>query len=252
MFVLSNRFIPLKGLNITSGLICLIFSLGFSLVVLVITPNVNAAQSPTPERAIINHLIVLGHTKYQDAVKSAQRLNQAIHQFLANPTASTHNQAKLAYRSSRVAYQQTEAFRFAHPEVDDLEGRVNAWPLDEGFVDYVTPQYKGSHTFATANLIAADSLKIGAKTLNLKHFDVRTLRELHEFAGHESNVATGYHAIEFLLWGQDLSGERYGAGMRSHTDYLLQSCTGGHCERRRNYLLAVTKLLVADLTEMQT
>ena len=30
----------------------------------------------------------------------------------------------------------------------------------------------------------------------------------------ETNVATGYHAIEFLLWGQDLNGTGPGAGNR--------------------------------------
>ena len=31
--------------------------------------------------------------------------------------------------------------------------------------------------------------------------------KLHEIGGNEANVATGYHAIEFLLWGQDLTAQ---------------------------------------------
>lgn len=38
--------------------------------------------------------------------------------------------------------------------------------------------------------------------------------ELHMLDGVQANVATGYHAIEFLLWGQDLNGTNPGAGNR--------------------------------------
>jgi putative iron-regulated protein len=45
-------------------------------------------------------------------------------------------------------------------------------------------------------------------------------------------VATGYHAIEFLLWGQDLNGTGPGAGNRPWTDYSRTECSNGHCDRR--------------------
>ena len=64
-------------------------------------------------------------------------------------------------------------------------------------------------------------------------------------------MATGYHAIEFLLWGQDLNGTGPGAGNRPASDYLEgEGATGGHNDRRRAYLKAVTQLLVNDLDEM--
>jgi putative iron-regulated protein len=53
---------------------------------------------------------------------------------------------------------------------------------------------------------------------------------LHEADGVEANVATGYHAIEFLLWGQDLNGHGVGAGNRPWTDYAAQDiCTNDNC-----------------------
>jgi putative iron-regulated protein len=73
---------------------------------------------------------------------------------------------------------------------------------------------------------------------------------LHEIDAIESNVAIGYHAIEFLLWGQDLNGNNSGSGNRPVTDFDLESCTNDNCDRRRDYLLAVTNLLVDDLHEM--
>ncbi|HSC83635.1 MAG TPA: imelysin family protein, partial [Pseudomonas sp.] len=73
----------------------------------------------------------------------------------------------------------------------------------------------------------------------------------NELGGSEANVATGYHAIEFLLWGQDLNGTNPGAGARPASDYLVgDGATGGHNERRRAYLKAATDLLVADLDSM--
>jgi putative iron-regulated protein len=77
------------------------------------------------------------------------------------------------------------------------------------------------------------------------------LASLNELGGSEANVATGYHAIEFLLWGQDLNGTGPGAGNRPASDYLEgKGATGGHNDRRRAYLKAVTQLLVSDLEEM--
>src|SRR5690606_39021314 len=63
-------------------------------------------------------------------------------------------------------------------------------------------------------------------------------------------VATGYHAIEFLLWGQDLNGTGPGAGERPATDFDVQRCSGGNCQRRIDYLKAATALLIADLEQI--
>ena len=73
---------------------------------------------------------------------------------------------------------------------------------------------------------------------------------LHEAEEVESNVATGYHAIEFLLWGQDLNGNGPGAGNRPATDFDVKNCTGGNCDRRAQYLKSASTLLIADLEEM--
>lgn len=210
----------------------------------------HASVQLSEERKILGYVVTQGKLQYGDALISAKALKRAIYEFLANPSSKTHQKAKSTYQQARVAYQQTEAFRFAHPEVDELEGRVNAWPLDEGFIDYVAKSYAAEGGFAKAYLMAQNFLKLGTNTLSLTTFDTATLRALHEFAGSESNVATGYHAIEFLLWGQDLSGAAHGAGNRSFTDYMVSSCTVGHCQRRKDYLLAVTNLLVEDVAEM--
>ena len=206
--------------------------------------------------AVLSTYINIAEASYGDAYISAQTLEQEINNFLASPTEENLAKAKQAWVNARVPYQQTEAYRFGNSVVDDWEGKVNAWPLDEGLIDYVSPTY-GSDTdenpFYTANIIANPTLTIGGKTLDASQITPEFLSTtLHEVDEVESNVATGYHAIEFLLWGQDLNGTNPGAGKRPASDYSLENCTGGHCDRRRAYLQSAAALLVQDLKDMHT
>ena len=63
-------------------------------------------------------------------------------------------------------------------------------------------------------------------------------------------MATGYHAIEFLLWGQDLNGTGPGAGKRPASDFDKSRCTGGNCQRRAQYLTVAADLLIEELAWM--
>ena len=197
----------------------------------------------------------IAHAAYEDSLISARTLRQAIGAFLDAPSAATLEQARDAWIAARVPYQQTEVYRFGNPIVDEWEGKVNAWPLDEGLIDYVDAAAYGAeseeNTFYAANVIANPALTVAGRTIDAGTIDADLLRSLHEVDEVEANVATGYHAIEFLLWGQDLNGTGPGAGDRPATDFMPGAdCTGGHCERRRAYLTAATDLLIADLEEI--
>ena len=190
---------------------------------------------------------------YEDSLATATTLDEAIDALIAAPSAETLAVARAAWRAARVPYQQTEAFRFGNPIVDDWEGRVNAWPLDEGLIDYVDAAYGSEsdvNAFYTVNIIANDTVSVGGETIAAPEITPQVIRSLHEVGGVEANVATGYHAIEFLLWGQDLNGTGAGAGDRPHTDFDPANCTGGHCDRRIQYLTAASDLLQSDLEEM--
>ena len=212
-----------------------------------------AVADVTPE-AVIAHYVDIAEAKYGDALATAKALDNAIEGFLANPTDETLQTAKAAWIAARVPYQQTEVYRFGNAIVDDWEGRVNAWPLDEGLIDYVDTSYgseSDENSLFTANVVANPSIKINGKTIDAGEITPQLISEtLQEAGGIEANVASGYHAIEFLLWGQDLNGNGPGAGSRPATDYSLENCTNGNCERRRDYLGAASDLLVADLEEM--
>jgi putative iron-regulated protein len=213
-----------------------------------------AAAEPVDPSAALATYADIAQAGYQDALTTAKALQGTVDAFLAAPSAATQQAAKDAWKAARVPYQQTEAYRFGNPIVDDWEGRVNSWPLDEGLIDYVAPSYgteSPENPYYIANVIANPKLTVGGKTLDESTIDADLLRSLQEIDDVEANVATGYHAIEFRLWGQDLHGTGPGAGERSWTDYAQgDQCTNGHCDRRAAYLKSATDLLVADLEEM--
>ncbi|MQX37817.1 imelysin family protein [Roseospira navarrensis] len=206
-------------------------------------------------RPVLTTYADIAHAGYADSLAAARTLDGAIDALVADPSDETLAAARAAWVAARVPYQQTEVFRFGNPIVDAWEGRVNAWPLDEGLIDYVSDGTGGTgggdNAAATANVIANPSLTLGGETVDAGTIDTALLMEtLHEAGGIEANVATGYHAIEFLLWGQDLNGTGPGAGTRPATDFDPANCTSGHCDRRVAYLTTASDLLIEDLTEM--
>ena len=207
--------------------------------------------------AVLETYADIALAKYEDSLTSAQGLLDAVEALIDTPSAEALDAARKAWLAARVPYQQTEVYRFGNAIVDDWEGKVNAWPLDEGLIDYVDASYGGAtdeNEYAVLNVIANPSFTLSGETIDASEITPDLLEEaLHEADGVESNVATGYHAIEFLLWGQDLNGHGSGAGNRPWTDYAQgDACTGGNCDRRGDYLKAATELLVSDLEWMVT
>lgn len=204
---------------------------------------------------VVTTYIDIAHATYEDSLIKAKELQEAVDALLANANEDTLNAARDAWIAARVPYMQTEAYRFGNAIVDDWEGKVNAWPLDEGLIDYVDASYGGAtdeNEYAALNVIASPQFTLSGEEVDATEITPELLSEtLQEADGVEANVATGYHAIEFLLWGQDLNGTGPGAGQRPWTDYAQgDACTGGNCDRRGAYLKAATDLLVSDLEWM--
>lgn len=214
-----------------------------------VAPAAVYAQAPADADVLANYADI-ALAGYEDSLTTAKALDAAVDALIANPSEETLAAARAAWKAARIPYQQTEAFRFGNPIVDEWEGRVNAWPLDEGLIDYVDAGYgteSDSNALYVANVIANPKITIDGTEVDATDITPELLQnELQEAAGVESNVATGYHAIEFLLWGQDLNGTGPGAGSRPFTDYS----TADHADRRAAYLKAASTLLVSDLEEM--
>lgn len=214
-----------------------------------------AYQAQAVETAdVVKTYADIAEAAYGDSLTAAQDLQSKVNALIAAPSPETLESARLAWRTARTPYMQTEAFRFGNPIVDDWEGKVNAWPLDEGLIDYVAPGYFGSgeNAQATLNVIATPKFSLSGKDVDATTISPALLTDvLQEADENEANVATGYHAVEFLLWGQDLTSDAPGAGNRPYTDYSQgNDCTNGNCDRRAAYLTAATELLVSDLEWM--
>ncbi|MDT7517453.1 imelysin family protein [Rhodoferax sp. TBRC 17660] len=178
--------------------------------------------------SVVRNYAELVSANYQDVLASALSLQKAIKALTAAPSAQSLDDAKKAWLAARAFYGQTEAFRFYSGPIDDdkgPEGRLNAWPLDESYIDSVAGKPKAG---------IVNNRKI---TINKA-----TLAKLNERGG-EENIAAGWHAIEFLLWGQDQSDT--GPGNRSFEDFVDGKTA--NADRRRTYLNVVTELLIDDL-----
>ena len=186
-----------------------------------LTLNINTSVAAT-DKSVTEHYATIAHAVFEDALITAKGLKKTIDTFAQKPNKQTLAAAKTAWKAARVPYQQSEVFRFGNTNVDDWEGQLNAWPLDEGLIDYVDASYEHElgNVGATANIIANTSIEVGGKTIDLSKITPELLANLNELAGSEANVAKGYHAIEFLLWGQDLNGTGSGAGKRPYTDLM--------------------------------
>ena len=213
-----------------------------------------SAFAATSERDVLSNYADLAHAVYEDSLVAARDLQGSVSQFIANPTEENLAAARSSWRAARVPYQQSEVYRFGNAVVDDWEGKVNAWPLDEGLIDYVAASYGADseeNPGYRANVIASPSFTFSGETVDAGTITKALLADtLHELGGVEANVATGYHAVEFLLWGQDLNGTGPGAGARPASDFDPANCSWGNCDRRAAYLRAATGLLIDDLAWM--
>src|SRR4051812_16071983 len=129
-----------------------------------------AVAAEPPADAILKTYADIAFAAYSDSLNGAENLDTAIDALLDNPTDATLKAARDAYVTARIPYQQTEAFRFGNPIVDDWEVRVNSWPLDEGLIDYVDTSTYGTESdenpLFTANVVASPKLKIDGKDVD--------------------------------------------------------------------------------------
>lgn len=225
----------------------------------------------------------IAYAAYSDSVSTLQTLKLTISALKANPTTQTLNDAKKAWLVSREPYGQTEVYRFRLSPIDSTdyksedgpEGHINAWPLGEALIDYTQ----------TGSDFGDDQLGVSEHKTAVNHGKPITVANLDDNiiankmikidqnllgktvgAEDERDVLTGYHAIEFMLWGQDLNnnasantqGSRQGAvkawgasniamgGQRPVSDFVSKA-TGDKAERRLQYLEVVVDKLITDL-----
>lgn len=231
--------------------------------------NQTAKTEISSTQSVLNSYANIALANYTDTLNDAKALKNAIDNFASSPTQATFNEAKKAWLISRESYGQTEIFRLANGPIDaeegwvadaygSLEGQLNAWPLDENMIDY-TIDANGKKT--SGNIIdTAGVFNPGgedAQAVDVQKITVEALTALNENGG-DANVSTGYHAIEFLLWGQDQDYSNFmkdsvtngalTAGQRSLSDFTDDR----NAERRIAYLQAAADKIVSDLKTVKS
>lgn len=208
------------------------------LLLLIIAFGACKKEEPSIEeqrQEILENYATIVLANYEDSYDRAKILKDNIDAFVANPTAQGLQDTKTSWLSARIPYGQSEAYRFYGGPIDDAdgpEGLINAWPMDENFIDYV----QGNPNAGLIN-----------DPVQFPDITKQVLIDLNESIS-EASIFTGYHAIEFLLWGQDLS--TTDSGTRPFTDYVVGG-TAANQARRGQYLKVVADLLLDNLASVR-
>jgi putative iron-regulated protein len=191
-----------------------------------------------PRRPVVEAYADIVLATYQDVASALRTLDEAVDRLLAEPSEATLAAARQSWRAVRVPYSYSEAFRFYSGPIDGTdgpEGQINGWPLDENHIDAVREGYN-----------AAPGLNIIGNPQTFPQITPEVVAAQNE-AGGEKNIASGFHAVEFLLWGQDSNTPPQTAGQRAHTDFVSNGDAGSVNARRGQYLKAATQLLIRDI-----
>ena len=207
--------------------------------------NDDATDDGKAQAAVVQNYAELVSANYADALAGAKDLDKAVKAFTAKPSEASFEATKKAWLICRDPYSLSEAYRFYQGPIDNddgdddiedgPEGLLNSWPLDESYIDYV---------------VGANDAIVSGGIINLVDdfptIDAEVLSDANGAAS-DTSVSTGYHAVEFLLWGQDLSSD--GPGARPYTDYVTgDDATAENADRRAEYLEVVSDLIVTNLT----
>lgn len=180
---------------------------------------------------------------YSDSVVDAQAFRADVDAFLADPNEDTLTTARSSWLASREHYMLTEGARFYDGPIDvdppNHEAMLNSWPLDEAFIDYAVSKADG---------VVQEDVGIVNRPDLLAEISADGLARLNGSDDEPENVSVGYHAVEFLLWGQAL--KEVGPGERPATDYVI----GGpskNPERRADYLKVAVEGIISELTAVR-
>ena len=209
-------------------------------LVLSLAAGCTRSEPKDPRQPVLETYANIVLATYEDNLAAARELDAAIDALLANPSEQTLNAARERWRAARIPYAYTEAFRFYGGPIDNETGpepQLNGWPLDENHIDAV----------ALDKYNAGPGLDIIGDATRFPDITPELISAQNESGG-EKNIASGYHAIEFLLWGQDTNTPPDSAGQRPHTDFVPGSNAASDVNTRRGkYLKAASTLMLSDL-----
>jgi putative iron-regulated protein len=208
---------------------------------------------------------IVAYTSLSDANQAAQTFDSKLASFMYHPNPMSQAEVQQAWRLAYDSFLSSLIFSYLpiqdppdwySQEIDykRLLMQLDSWPIEGGYIDYIK-EYPFSGI-------------VNDLTLDI---DEETIRSQHGFTD-PTNASLGYHALEFMLWGN--------TGQRSTHDFFPQENTapvpssdGGHTSdltnfdtmrqaeardlkpqnhnRRRQYTRLLSELLQKDLHRIQ-
>ena len=173
---------------------------------------------------------------YSDVYDQTLVLQGEVENFLEFPTEQNYQFCKDAWLIASELYGTSVVFPYTIGGADEeLLSRVDGWPIIPSYIDYADGD---------------DSLGIINQETSYPNIDAATLEAAHNNS--EGKLALGFHAIEFLLWGEDRSDTATDkTGNRVYRDYLSEDGKHENQDRRGDYLLVAAQRLTADMETMK-
>lgn len=205
-----------------------------ALVALGVNSSAGCKQEEDPyaksvERAMANYADMAWESHF-DAGADADALAQSVVDFTANPDAQSFNFIQVQWGVARESWGFMEGFNIPDGPLQESHRYINASNLDRSYIDFV------SNDLSAGLVNDVDGYPSLTKML---------LVDLHQIEGNDK-VTTGFHAIEFLLWGEDYDAES--DGKRDWRNFLDNGeGTAQNQDRRLAYLTFATELLVEDI-----
>lgn len=127
---------------------------------------------------------------YNDMYAKATALSDAVTALVSSSTDENLAKAQDAWKAMRVTWEQSEAWLFGPVEADDIDPRIDTWPVDFNALD---AQLASSNEFTESYI---DNLPEDLK---------------------------GFHPIEYLLWGKE--GNKTAANFKPREKQYLSALT---------------------------
>lgn len=153
---------------------------------------------------------IVAYTSLSDASQTAQTLDSQLASFMYHPNPMSQAEIQQAWRLAYNSFLHSLIFSYLPiqdpPEWQSqrigyrhLLGQLDSWPIEGGYIDYI-------QGYPFSGIVNDLTLEI----------DEDSIRSQHGFTD-PTNASLGYHALEFMLWGN--------SGKRSAHDFFPQENT---------------------------
>lgn len=157
---------------------------------------------------------IMAYTSLSQANQAAQFFDNKLASFMHHPNPATQSEVQQAWRSAYDLFLASFIYSYIpikdpvewHKQrmaYQDLLIQLDSWPIEGGYIDYV-------EGYPFSGIVNDLTLSINEQSIRVQHGFTDS-----------SNASLGYHALEFMLWGESSANQT----MRSAQDFVPQENT---------------------------